>query len=204
MKRLGAIAVVALCALPAAHGDQASALPPNVIHALTPIDSIPTKDELVTVLPVDTVSRLAQIAQDATVDVGVRLRAIRALPQFCPIDGCARTTAHDALRALIEDSDPAHHSGPPILLLRAAIEALGATGSHPSSEPTEEPNDVQVLVPFLDNASRDIRAATARALRDLCDSQAIVPLRTRYLGETVPQVRLAISAALRDLAQCSP
>ncbi|MBA3817864.1 MAG: HEAT repeat domain-containing protein [Deltaproteobacteria bacterium] len=196
MRRLGAIAVVALCALPAAHGDQPIALTPNVIHALTPIDSIPTKDELQTVLPVDTVSRLAQIALDGTVDFGVRLRAIRALPQFCPVGSCARTIPHDTVRALIEGSDPAEHSGQPVLLLRAAIEALGAARSG-------DPNDVAVLVPFLDNTSRDIRAASARALRDLCNSQAIVPLRTRYLGETVPQVRLAISAALRDLAQCS-
>ncbi len=86
------------------------------------------------------------------------------------------------------------------LLLRAAIEALGAAGL---GNQGGDPNDVAVLVPFLDNTSRDIRAATARALSDLCDTQAIVPLRTRYLGETVPQVRLAISAALRDLAQCS-
>jgi HEAT repeat protein len=82
------------------------------------------------------------------------------------------------------------------LLLRAAVEALGIAR-------TGNPDDVPRLVPYLDHPSRDIRAATARALRDMCNTGAIVPLRTRYQNEQVDQVRLAISTALRDLGQCS-
>jgi hypothetical protein len=101
---------------------------------------------------------------------------------------------------ILASISPADQAGTSILLLRATIESIGVAKSG-------DPNDVSRLTPFLDNLSRDIRAATAFALRDLCNSQAITPLRNRYnieLGSTgVPQVRLAISAALRDLGQCS-
>ena len=63
-------------------------------------------------------------------------------------------------------------------------------------------DDVGLLVGLLDHASRDIRAATARALRDLCNSNAVVPLRMRYTVEPTEQVKLAISDALRILEQC--
>ena len=84
--------------------------------------------------------------------------------------------------------------GSPVLLLRAAIETLGPMGVA---------SDVGVLVPLLDHISRDIRAATARALRDLCNTQAITPLRVRYAKEQTDQVKLAISEALRILDQCT-
>ena len=85
------------------------------------------------------------------------------------------------------------HSPIDLLRVRAAIEALGVA--------TRIPSDVDLVVPFLDNSSRDIRAATAGALRDMCITQAIGPLRARYQHEQVAQVRLAISEALRDLGQ---
>lgn len=195
MKHVGIVGLIALCALPARGAEDQ--LTPTVKHALTPIDANPTKEELVRIFPQDAVIQLAQIARDPSVDFGVRLRAIRSLPHFCPVTSCVNSLPHDTVVALIAGVAPGDHSGPTILLLRAAIETLGVTRSG-------DPNDVTRLVPFLDNASRDIRAATARALRDLCDPQAMPALRTRQLVETVPQVNEALDDAVRDLGQCSP
>jgi HEAT repeat protein len=170
-----------------------------IAHAMTPIDSVLTKETIEALFPLDPVAQLAGMAQDDTVDFGVRLRAIRALAQFCPQPGCADQEPHVTLRALLAAEVPGVTDGREILLVRAVIEAIGATRSG-------DPNDVTRLVPFLDSHSRDLRAATAFALRDLCDPRAIVPLRNRYQVELgtggVAQVRLAISAALRELGQC--
>ncbi len=196
MKYATIVVLVAMFAIPA-RGDQMQ-LTTNVMHALTPIDSIPTKEELITIFPMNTVTQLSSIAQDAGVDFGVRLRAIRALPQFCAAS-CAGTPPHQTLVALLSSVPPTDQTGTTILLLRATIEALGIAKSG-------DPNDVTRLSPLLDNPSRDIRAATAFALRDLCNQSAVTPLRNRYnveMGPTgVPQVRLAISEALRDLGTC--
>jgi hypothetical protein len=197
MKRAAVIVVLGLGAL-SAHGDSIQ-LAPSVMHAMTPIDSVPTKEELVALFPQNTATQIAAIAQDTNVDFGVRLRAIRALPQFC-LPSCAGTAPHASLRALLASVPPADQTGTSILLLRATIEAIGVSKS-------TDPDDVTKLAPFLDNPSRDLRAATAYALRDLCNQLAVVPLRQRYDTEMkpggIPQVRLAISAALRDLATCS-
>lgn len=190
--------LVALCALAARGETTPSPVPTELeIHTLSPIDSVPTKDEISThVEGPDFVARLQTLALDSTVDFGIQLRAIRALPSFCATQ-CKDTPPHLAVLAVIASVPTADHSGRALLRLRAGIEALGIVKSG-------KPEDVTLLVPFLDNASRDIRAATARALRDMCNTTAIVPLRARYQHEMVPQVRLAISAALRDLDQCSP
>lgn len=192
MNRVTALLVVAF-ALPA-RGEQVPVT--SVLHGLTPIDTVPTKDEITRLLPTNTVSQLADLAVNAG-DFGVRLRAIRALPQFCPTT-CAGSTPHATLVSLLANT-PNDGTGKAILLQRATIEALGIAKSG-------DPNDVARIVPYLDNASRDIRAAAAFALRDLCDPTAVGPLRNRYnveMGPTgVSQVRLAISAALRDLDTC--
>lgn len=191
------VGLVALCALPA-RGDQIQ-LTKSIEYALTPIDSVPTKDELTRLFPQNTASQLAAVAADTNVDFGVRLRAIRALPQFC-LPACAGSAPHQALVALLGSVPPSDQDGTSILLLRATIEAIGIAKSGDTS-------DVNRLAPFLDNPSRDIRAATAFALRDLCLQTAVAPLRNRYNVEItpagIPQVRLAISAALRDLGTCS-
>jgi HEAT repeat protein len=191
------LVLVVVFALPA-RGEQQ--LQQTVLHTLTPIDSMPTKDQLLAIWPPSTVvGELAAIAGNVDLDFGVRLRAIRALPQFCTA-ACAGTAPHAALVDILTTADTQEKTGKPALLLRAAIESLGATR-------TSAPADVARLTRFLDHASRDIRAATAFALRDLCDPSAIPYLRNRYnveMGPTgVPQVRLAISAALRDLGTCS-
>jgi hypothetical protein len=110
------------------------------------------------------------------------------------------TAPHNSLLALLDSVPPADHVGTSILLLRATIEAIGIAKSPDNTIVTK-------LAPFLGHSSRDIRAAAAFALRDLCNQTAVTPLRNRYNIEMmptgIPQVRLAISAALRDLDTCS-
>ena len=195
----GALAIIALCAFPALGADP---VPTSIeIDTLTRIDSLPTRDEVV--LATGTVARLRTLALTASVDFGLQLRAIRALAHFCNPDcrpdpvTAAEHPAHAVVLEVIASVGP-ERSGRGILRLRAGIEALGLVRSGMDS-------DVELLVAFLNDASRDIRASTARALRDTCSALAIVPLRTRYNAEpaTQLQVRLAISAALRDLNQCA-
>jgi hypothetical protein len=187
-----------LCALPA-QGDD-TMLSPGVINALTPIDTVPSKSSLNAVFqtPQAALDNLRAIALDSAVDLGIELRAIRMLPAYCPPapQVCGPSTAaHDALIDLID-----RYSSPPTaqdqLRLRAAIEALGATRSGLAS-------DVEKLLPLLSSGSRDVRNTVVRALRNLCNSQAIAALNVRYQQEATAQVKLAISAALKDLGQCN-
>jgi HEAT repeat protein len=179
-------------------------IPQKLKNTLTTIDVVPTKAQINNAYPPgtaeqDVLQNLAAIAIDteSQEDIGIRLRAIHALAKYCPATPCASTDlAHqsvvqviDAIRA--SDAPP---TGSEILLLRAAIETLGTM---------RVSTDVSTLVPLLEHPSRDIRAATARALRDVCNPQAITPLRARYNGESTDQVKLAISEALRILGQCS-
>lgn len=189
----GIVLLVGLCALPA-HGGS-SQLSTNVLHAMTPIGSVPTKAEIEDIFPTNTVGALTAIAGNVDEDFGVRLRAIRALPEFC-LPSCVGTPAHAALVALLSSVVDPNENGKTNLLLRATIEAIGAAKSGDN-------DDVMRIAGYLENVSRDLRAATAFALRDLCLQSAVTPLRRRYDVETVPQVRLAISAALRDLNTCS-
>jgi hypothetical protein len=197
MKRVAIIAVLVGLSALSAHGESIP-LTINIMHAMTPIDSVPTKQDIEDIFPQNAAIRLAEIAQDAYADFGVRLRAIRALPQFC-LPSCMNTAPHNSLLALL-DSVPADQAGTSILLLRATIEAIGIAKSPDNTIVTK-------LAPFLGHPSRDVRAAAAFALRDLCNQTAVTPLRNRYNIEMmpagIPQVRLAISAALRDLDTCS-
>jgi hypothetical protein len=193
--------VALLCALPAS-GDPVQ-LTKDMQHTLTPIDSLPTVEEIQRVFPQpNTISQLANIATstDPNIDFGIRLRAIRALPLFCPAS-CGSSPLHQTLVSMVRTST-SEQSGKSVLLLRALIEAIGATKSG-----LEE--DVDLLVDYgLNHPVRDVRVATAFALRDLCHQKAVMPLRSRYnleMGATgVAQVRFAISEALRDLSTCTP
>ena len=170
-------------------------------NALTPIDSLPTAQQLDMAFgSAQALSELAAIAGAEGNDVGMRLRAVHALVNYCgdpPAVACLATdTAHVALASLIS-TDANVLSGSDLLLLRAAIEALGPLGVAA---------DVTILAPLLNHPSRDIRATTANALRDLCNNAAIEPLRVRLSEETVEQVRVAISQALQLLSAppCTP
>jgi hypothetical protein len=170
-------------------------LPQPVRDTLTPIDSVPTKSQLDSVFPAgDAQGNLAAIAQDAATDTGVRLRAIHALGKYCTAPCASTDVSHESLSALIT-STRNETVGESLLVLRAAIETIG---------PLRVSTDVTLLTGLLDHPSRDIRAATAHALRDLCNSGAVPALIDRYRlpSETSQQVKLAISEALRVLSTC--
>lgn len=163
----------------------------KIQNTLTTIDTVPTKAQLEAAFDNGALGGLSQIARDKTVDIGVRLRAIHGLGKFCPLP-CSGEIAHESLRALIAETFN-ETTGEPVVVLRAAIETLGAL---------RVASDVDLLTDLLDHPSRDIRAATARALRDLCNRTATTPLRNRFTNEPTEQVKLAISEALRTLDQC--
>lgn len=184
--------VAALSALPA-HGE--GALPREILYTLTSIDTVPTKQDLQSVLasPDNELALLRQYSLGTSFDFGMRLRAIRAMPHFCTgqVPEC-----RSAILAAIDD--PTGTPGQQILRKRAAIEALGAAR-------TGDPGDVPLLIGYLAHGSRDLRVAAVRALRDLCDPAAIGPLQQRRLLPTeVAQVKQAIDEALDVIAQCGP
>lgn len=192
MKKLAVIALGCMIALPVIAGPLAD----RVRFALTPIDSQPTTQQLNLVHnnnEQEALDNLQEIALgDDTVDTGMKLRAVRALVQYCKAP-CGSHEAHGTLITLIQlPKYRDARSGRDVLVLRATIEAIGVL---------RVVTDMNELLPFLQNPSRDIRAATAHALRDLGNTQAITPLRTRYLVEDVPQVQNALSDALRVLGQ---
>jgi HEAT repeat protein len=192
MKRV--LVLLAVAAL--AHADTQMQ---SQIEALTAIDTVPTTDELGRVFG-DPVADLSGFALDTSRNAGVRLRAIHALVHYCtpspPATICDQAPAHAPLVQIV-NANAAAISGSDLLMLRAAIESLG---------PMQVATDLNLLYPLLNHPSRDVRATTALALGDLCNTNAISYLRTRLQNESVDQVRLAISTALRVLNQapCSP
>ena len=182
-------AVIALASVP---------LRPDVENTLTAIDQVPTKEQINNAIaPDDPLTKLTEIATDTdpTPDaVSIRLRAIHALAKYCNPTPCvANDPAHQTITAVLNMTRGLGGVGTDVLILRASIETLGAM---------KVASDVGALQDLLNHASRDIRAATARSLRDLCNNQAVIPLTQRLSVEKVPQVKLAISEALRILSQC--
>ena len=189
---VGVLAIGSAASLALATGSTDDLTEP-VRNTLTTIDKIPTREQLDTAFEGEpALSSLSTIAKNKSVDVGVRLRAIHALAKYCTAPCAADDVAHTSLTQLIGETQN-ETVGEPVILLRAAIETIGVL---------RVDEDVLLLRPLLDHPSRDIRAATARALRDLCNSQAVTPLRVRYTSEPTEQVKLAISEALRILGQC--
>ena len=78
--------------------------------------------------------------------------------------------------------------------MRAALEALGIAGRSAALDA-----DVARIVRFLNHPSQDVRTTAAKALANLGNTQAICPLKKQFSFEQTSQVKLAISAALRDL-----
>jgi hypothetical protein len=194
--RSAIIAIVLTGAVALATGS--SGLPQKVQDTLTTIDVVPTKQQITSAFdgdPQQALQALSSLATDLDppADIGIRLRAIHALAKYCGTPCSNADLAHQSVATVIASTRTAT-SGSQVLILRAAIETMGSMRVAP---------DVSTLVPLLDHPSRDVRAATARALRDLCNTQAITPLRARYSAEMTDQVKLAISEALRILGQCS-
>lgn len=200
MRKIAAFIVIAIAAGAAA---TTTPLSPQVQHTLTTIDEVPTQAQVASAFGSgsDAITLAAMgligIAQDSTSDVGVRLRAIRALASFCPpisdtdphCDPMSQT--HQALTGLLT-ANATSSVGADIMTLRAALESLGAL---------KVGSDEGQIAGFLDHPSRDVRATAALALRDLCNTTAISQLRTRLQHEATAQVQLAISSALRVLSQ---
>ncbi len=156
---------------------------PETRDLLGAIDFVPTQANLDEVMGPDSLQQLIGLATDDAEDPGVRLRALRALGNY-DVD-----EARGTLVAMI-DALSSNGSGTPVLLLRAAMEALAEIGGAAA---------VPEITPLLDNSSRDVRASAADALRVIGSATAVPALNDRRLIETVPQVQLAISEALRVL-----
>ncbi|HEU4730078.1 MAG TPA: hypothetical protein VFT22_19405 [Kofleriaceae bacterium] len=198
-RRLLAFALL-LCALPA-RGDDAQV--DAIANALMTIDEPPSATDLATVFSssTDAITQLHDVAVDPTLDVGLRIRAIRTLPSYCPSSPGSCGTGnpvHDTLDVLIsETSALTQPSARDLMILRAAVEALGATS-------TVLVTDVDLLLPLLSSTSRDVRATVVQALRTACGTDATTALKTLGVTESSMQVRFAIMSTLQDLEQCPP
>jgi len=173
-------------------------LPAKVQDVLTVIDTVPTPSDLDDAFTThaSALQGLAAIARDSgatdAASRNARLHAISALSTYCPSPCDAATnSAHQALVAIIQETAD-KSTGFDVVVLRAAIEAIG---------PQRVAADLDLLVGELQNPSRDIRAAVAHSLRDLCNTNAIAPLRLQQQTETSEQVKQAITEALRVLGQ---
>lgn len=203
------IAGALLCALPASGGPvQTSAMQ---LDALTTIDTVPARSDLDFAFGASTsLGSLIAIANDPGQDLGVQIRAIRVLPQYCTgAPGCPGQ-AHDNLVGLVTTfsaSLAATLSPQDMLRLRAAVEALGATRSGRA-------DDVHLLAvdPLLTHANRDIQVTTVHALRDLCSrgrcdkatcSETDAKLRELRSSTDETQLDAAVNSALQELAQCN-
>jgi hypothetical protein len=195
--RIGVLSLAGLlCALPA--DGQNVFLPQPVVDALTPIDALPSSVALDTVFAMP-LQELRAIALDPAVDVGIAIRAIRALPAYCPpapeICGVG-TLVHDTLVGIVEGYRGGHATPGDLMRLRAAVEALGATRSG-------LPDDVTMLEHHLNSGSRDLRITVIHALRNICSSDAIKPLNDRRSTEPLQQVQLLLAQAVLDLQRCN-
>jgi HEAT repeat protein len=155
-----------------------------VQELLTAGDYVPARTSLDQAAGTSAEGELLTLAgdQSGTVDTGIRLRAIRALADY------PGTTTSDTLTAIITANQAA--TGIDTLYLRAAAISL-ATVDGAAAVPS--------LGPLLSHPSRDVRATTARAMAATKSSAAVPLLRDRLGEEPVLQVRLALSAAIRDL-----
>jgi hypothetical protein len=183
-------------------------LPQNVQNVLTLIDSVPSQLQLDGAFSnhASAMDGLAAIALDTgatdSPSRNARLHAISALTAYCPAP-CddASNAAHLALQNIISTNANAS-TGFDAVVLRAAVEAIGPQRAAGSAMYPD--GDLDLLIPLLRNPSRDIRAAVAHSLRDLCNTNAIVPLRQQQQAEASDQVKQAITEALRVLGQGSP
>lgn len=196
MKRLSLVSCGLLAIALPALADNAFLTQP-VLAALTAIDTAPSvaaiNSEFAT--PAIAQTSLASIAGDASVDLGVRIRAIRTLSAYCPT-GCGAGTVHDTLLQLI-NATPAVTAGSDVLVLRAAVESLGAARA-------VLPGDVATILPLLAHPSRDIRATVARTLRTTCSRTVLTAIISAQNSETTAQVRTELSTTVAALDDCVP
>jgi hypothetical protein len=211
-RRLLVIAAL-LCAVPATGDGLAPTF--SQIDALAVVDSPPTRAEIDRAFssgsgPTPGLDALVALIGDPAQDLGVQIRALRALPQYCLPTGCAGTAVHATLAQIVDgyraQLDRAALSPQDMLRLRAAMEALGATRSGLQADVT-----LLTASELLHHPSRDVQVTAVHALRNLCspdlcsrdaclqDASAVRALRTG--ADT--QVDAAINRALADLARCA-
>ena len=192
--RIGALLVIVACVVVALATSGAHPLTSSATDALTAFGEVTTRRQLDLHLGPDTFEHVAEVARDPSADFGMRLRAIGALPLFCVPRPCAGTPPHLVARDLLA-RDPVSTDGRQVLRVRAAVEAIGLMRSGAL-------DDAAAVSSLLNDPSRDVRAAAAHALANLCDTTALPALRARYTSEQVDQVRVAISNALRTFDTC--
>ncbi|HEX3757134.1 MAG TPA: hypothetical protein VHW23_00440 [Kofleriaceae bacterium] len=210
--RPGLLVAAALLSAVPATGDSIDPTPVQV-DTLTQIDALPTRAVVDRVFapgpgPTPGLDALLALAGDTSRDVGLQIRAIRALPQYC-LPACAGTRVHDALFRIVDGyrTQLAATALAPqdMMRLRTAMEALGATQSGLQG-------DVDLLTDptLLHHASRDVQVTAVTALRSLCSPDLCTPdaclqdvsaVRSLRTGADT-QVDAAINSALADLARC--
>jgi HEAT repeat protein len=153
---------------------------PEVRDLLGAIDFVPSRVDLDEIV---TLQQLIEIATDGQADAGVRIRALRALSLYPSLEASGALTT---VIGLLGD----HQRGTQVLHLRAAMESLAEIGGVDA---------VAVITPLLRNPSRDVRATAAHSLRIIGSVTAVPALRAQQAVETVPQVRFAITEAVRAL-----
>lgn len=156
---------------------------PDLEELLSGVDFVPPGEHL---LDVGTVQEIIDLARDNKhPDGGLRIRAYRALAHFP-----GEETRSELIAAISEHSQAA--TGLEILYARAAMHSAAAIAQ----------GDIAVVFAIaanLNHSSRDVRVAAAEALGTIGSAVALPALRERLTAETVTQVRLAISEAIRQL-----
>jgi HEAT repeat protein len=159
---------------------------PEVVEILSGIDFVPQRDTLDEVMGAGAAQDLIDLARDleGEVDIGIRIRAYRALAHY------PQPATAAALEAAVFEHAGAV-SGSEVLLLRAAMHSLALVAG---------PDAVDAIAPRLNHSKRDVRAAAARALGETGAGQAARDLLlARRFVEEESQVILAIDEALRQL-----
>jgi hypothetical protein len=196
--------LLALCVGATANGS--TELSQQVQSVLTTIDSIPSQTQLDFAFGSghsdhdQATHGLAAIAGDGNAEVGIRLRAIHALSKYCTAPCLYEDTAHLVLYDLIRSLGTNNNNPEDLVILRAALEAIGPQRASDDPDPINPAiPDEALLVSHLASLSRDVRAAAVHGLRDLCNTQAIAPLSQLQSTEPSAQVLQAITEALRVL-----
>jgi len=175
------IGLAAMLALATTSGAQTATDP--VEELLSALDYTPDRASLDEASGSDAETDLLTLASEAGgADPGIRIRALHALAEY----------PSTASRTLLEDTIAIHTStgGVGTLYLRAAMPSLALVARSGA---------VDTLAQELTHPSRDVRAAAARALAMTEAASAVPILRDRLDVEPTLQVRLAISAAIREL-----
>jgi HEAT repeat protein len=171
-------------AAPAATTPAESTLRQRLQAALGGYENLVTKDQLLSLgTPEQLTPALAEIYQDTSVHLAVRIQALTSL-RFFP-DARSRATLEQALTGA-DTTDAAR---------RAAVKAY-ATGFGPHAVP--------ILGRVLEHPELHTRNAAAKALGEIGTEPAMAALRKRLPAESDPMVKGTIQASLGAPASKPP